>query len=81
MEKILITTIFITVQKRNNTRNREPAKLMIHIMEYKAIVKSCGELFTDTGRRWFTTEASKKQCVHCDISFLVLETKLKKKLE
>lgn len=65
VQKILTTALFITVKNRNsrNTRNREPAKsMMIHIMEYQAIVKSCGKLFTDRGRRWFTTEASKKQC-------------------
>ena len=60
----------------------KPAKSMIiHIMEHQAVVKSRGKVFTDKGRRWFTTEASEKQCVQCDTSFLFLETKLIKELE
>lgn len=78
VQKILITALFITVKNRNssNTRNREPAKsTMIHIMKYQAAVKSHGKCFADRGGKWFTTEASKK-LLHCDTSFLVLETKL-----
>lgn len=41
-KKILITALFLTVQNCN-TRNREPAKsMMIHIVEYQAVLKSRG---------------------------------------
>lgn len=83
MQKILTTALFIKVKNRNsrNTRNREPAKsMMIHIMEYQAIVKSRGKLFTDRGRRWFTTEASKKQC-YTVMPACFRKKKQKKKLE
>lgn len=71
------------MKNRNSrdTRNREQAKsMMIHIMEHEAIVTSHGKLFTDRGRRWFITKASKKTVLHCDAS-LFLETKLKKRKE
>lgn len=62
VQKILITALFITAKNRNsrNTRKREPTKLMIYIVEHQEVVNSYGKLFTDRGRRWFTTEASKK---------------------
>lgn len=52
-------------------------------MEHQAVGKSQGKLFTDIDRRRFTTQASKKQCVCCDTSFLFFgnEAKKKKKTE
>lgn len=55
--------------------------MMTDIVEYQAVVKSHGKLFTETNRRRITTEATKKQCVHWYTSFSFLERKLERKLE
>lgn len=55
--------------------------MMTDIVEYQAVVKSHGKLFTETNRRWITTEATKKQCVRWYTSFSFLERKLERKLE
>lgn len=83
VQKILITALFITVKNRNtrNTRKREPAKLMIYIMEDQEVVNSCGKLFTDRGRRSFTTKASKKTHYTVIPAFCFWKQSLKKMLE